>query len=116
VNYYDDYDLSEDGTDDAAYHTPPGVVSGYYPAESFEFVRGKLTAARVGMLNRTGTKSGPQWLNTYSFYDDFGRVIQTQADNHLGGHDTTWNQYNFPGWLLRTAGSTAPLSTTSCRN
>jgi hypothetical protein len=29
-------------------------------------------------------------------------VIQTQADNHLGGHDTTWNQYNFPGWLLRT--------------
>jgi hypothetical protein len=46
VNYYDDYDLSEDGTNDAVYHTPPGVVSSYYPDTNYDFVHGKATASK----------------------------------------------------------------------
>jgi RHS repeat-associated protein len=46
-----------------------------------------------------GTAS--QFLLAISFYDDHGRVIQSQDINQTGGKDTATIQYNFNGKVLR---------------
>jgi len=46
-----------------------------------------------------GTAS--QYLYLESFYDDRGRVIQTQGVNYTGAIDTTTTQYDFAGKPLR---------------
>ena len=40
------------------------------------------------------------WLTRVSFYDKYGRVIQTQSDNHLGGTDVSNTAYDFAGKVL----------------
>ena len=46
-----------------------------------------------------GTSS--QFLASVLFYDDHGRVIETQKINQTGGKDTVMNQYDFAGKLIR---------------
>lgn len=101
VNYYDTYDFDDNNTDNVTYQAPPSVVSAYYDANAYLFTRGKVTGTKTGILPLYGNPP-TQFLATYPFYDKWGRVIQTKADNHLSGQDITWNQYNFPGWLLRS--------------
>jgi RHS repeat-associated protein len=47
-----------------------------------------------------GTTS--QYLYSANFYDDRGRMSQTQAVNYTGGIDTVTSQYDFSGKPLRT--------------
>ncbi len=42
------------------------------------------------------------WLITINYYDHKYRVIQTIADNHLGGRDIISNKYDFIGKILET--------------
>jgi len=50
-----------------------------------------------------GTSLGNEdYLTTVYFYDKYGRVIQTQAQNHLGGSDISSTQYEFSGKVIRT--------------
>lgn len=37
-----------------------------------------------------------------SYYDEYGRIIQTISDNHLGKFDIVWNRYNFAGELVES--------------
>jgi RHS repeat-associated protein len=39
---------------------------------------------------------------TVNFYDKYGRVIQTQHENHLGGLDVSYTKYDFPGNVVAT--------------
>jgi hypothetical protein len=48
------------------------------------------------------TIEGEDWLETAMFYDKYGRVIQTKAQNHLGENDLISTQYDFSGKVLRT--------------
>ena len=43
-----------------------------------------------------------EWQKSYTFYDRYGRVIQTQAVDHLNNRSISTNYYDFPGKLLRT--------------
>jgi RHS repeat-associated protein len=52
------------------------------------------------MVKVIGTSS--QYLSTVNFYDDRGRVIQSQSTNYTGGIDTMTTQYSFIGTALRT--------------
>ncbi|HMP28400.1 MAG TPA: DUF6443 domain-containing protein, partial [Saprospiraceae bacterium] len=101
VTYYDDYYFNSNYTDNVSYTVPPPVASSHYDASAYNFVRSKITGTKVGVLKQDGT-APTQFLSTYIFYDKWGREIQTKADNHLGGQDLTWSQYNFQNWLLRT--------------
>ncbi|MEL6943898.1 MAG: DUF6443 domain-containing protein, partial [Bacteroidota bacterium] len=103
VNYYDDYNLDNDNSafdDEVSYQAPASVVSDHYDANNFPFVQGKITGSKTAILQEDGS-APTEYLETYTFYDKFGRIIQTQVDNHLDGKDITWHQYNYPGWLLR---------------
>ncbi|MEO0582022.1 MAG: DUF6443 domain-containing protein [Bacteroidota bacterium] len=101
VTYYDDYDLDSDGTVDygiAAVSEIPNLTS-LVNART----HGMITAVKVRVLNPDPDM--PTWLNTVTFYDKYGREIQTLADNHLalsGSFDRTSYDYNFVGELLKS--------------
>lgn len=57
-----------------------------------DITTGMVTGGRIKVL---GTAS--QYLITSTYYDYWGRVIQTQSDNQSTGVDIVTNQYDFSG-------------------
>jgi len=93
VNYYDTYDftaLQPNGTNLNYINPPTGYDVRYSTA------KGLLTGTRTYLLDGTGNN----YLTTTLYYDNRGRVVQTQAANLLGGYDRTYNHYNFSGKVL----------------
>ncbi len=88
-----------------SYNTSPtyAVDPVYFPV-----TRGMVTGSRKEVLG----SNGGQYLADVNFYDDRGRVIQTQALNYTGGIDTLTKQYDFTGKLLRNMLSHAKLKNT----
>jgi len=97
VNYYDDYDWEDNGSNDATYRGGYGD----YLSANYPWVRGKLTRAKNGRLNQNGTAPST-WMDDILFYDIEGKEIQKQSLQQLGYVDTTWRQYDFPGRLRKT--------------
>ncbi|MEL6652531.1 MAG: DUF6443 domain-containing protein, partial [Bacteroidota bacterium] len=97
ITYYDDYDFDRDGTPDFTYQDNPE----HFPNnQASERVRGMVTGGYTWILNpEVGM---PNYLTTISFYDEYGRVIQTRAQNHAGGWEIEDNAYNFAGELLKS--------------
>ncbi len=96
INYYDDYDFTDNAwsTDFSGFYVE-GVKEAVIPMEHSE-TDGLATGSKVRILN------SDDWLTTQMFYDDRGRVVQTQGDNHLGGRDITTIQYDFTGRVLHS--------------
>ncbi|GAB5524257.1 MAG: hypothetical protein Roseis2KO_21290 [Roseivirga sp.] len=98
VNYYDDYDFTLKEWDidfqNKGFYAQ-GTENAVTPKEHYN-VRGMATGSKVRMLDTD------EWLTTVMFYDDRGRVVQTQGDNHLGGTDISTTQYDFAGRVLHT--------------
>jgi hypothetical protein len=79
ISYFDDYAI-------------PGIP--YQPSGYSPMLKGLPTASRVKVLG-----SADQWLWTVQCYDDYGRVVRSWSQHHLGGTDITDNTYNFDGSL-----------------
>lgn len=97
--YYNDYSYTGAKNYDNSYNSQLQAGSNRY-AETNPTVKSALTR---GMVTGTKTKvlgTASQYLITSMFYDDKGRVIQSQADNASGGIDIVTNQYDFSGKLL----------------
>ena len=92
VSYYDNHDFDFNGSDDRAYVVD--TLSNEHTPTSFN--RGRATGSKRKILN-TST-----WLYTYVFYDDRGRAIQVQSNNHLNTTvaDRTTNVYADDGRTL----------------
>jgi hypothetical protein len=60
-------------------------------------VVGKVTGGKVRILGNSTT-----WLTNTVYYDDKYRVIQTIADNHLGGIDRITSKIDFSGKLKQS--------------
>jgi RHS repeat-associated protein len=93
VNYYDTYDFDYSGTDDYSY-TSQGLAGEGAQASSY----GLPTGNKKIVL---GTST---WLYNYTFYDRFGRAIQTRSNNHLSTevNNLTTLVYDFEGKVLQT--------------
>jgi RHS repeat-associated protein len=86
--YYDRYDFIPVGFDMDYYNE-----TDYDPTLVYMRVAGKVTGSKTLVL-----ESNPdQFLYSVTYYDKFGRVIQSQSQNHLGGMDITTNRYDFIG-------------------
>jgi len=59
-------------------------------------VKGQIT------FTKTWVPDMEKWLVTVNYYDHKYRVIQTIADNHLGGRDIISNKYDFVGKVDET--------------
>jgi len=79
------------------------------PITQHPIVRGLVTGTKTMVLGTTSN----QYLYSESFYDDRGRVIQTQSINYTGAVDTVTTQYNFVGKPLRTLLGHAKLTNTA---
>lgn len=86
VNFYDDYDFDNNGTDD------------FMPTVS-KTVRtiGKSTGSYTLMLGKTN------FIKSAMFYDDQYRIVETDGINFTGGTEKEVNEYDFTGNLLQTA-------------
>ncbi|MBO3699525.1 DUF6443 domain-containing protein [Roseivirga sp. E12] len=97
LSYFDNYDFTTQ-TYNLGYNDfyAEGVNNAVTPSE-YTNVTGMATGSKVKVLG-----TADEWLTTVMFYDDRGRVIQTQADNHVGGRDIATTQYDFSGKVLNT--------------
>jgi len=90
INYYDTYVDAPLGA--------PGSVNllGSDPVEpSSDQLQGLPTVSRVKVLDVTGSNV---WINTQTYYDAKGRVVQTYSDNtYLGTLDVVETQLDFIG-------------------
>ena len=55
-----------------------------------------VTGMKVKILGTT------TYLYAVTFYDEFGRVIQTRSSNSTGGYESQTHQYDFEGKILRS--------------
>lgn len=109
ITYYDEYYFNTSGN---TYRYITGGSIDFLTAETlFSQVKGTVTATRTRVPgNAAGMAS---WLVSVSYYDKYGRVIQTTGDNHLGGLDRVSTQYDFIGQVRKTVQQHSKDSKTS---
>ena len=64
--------------------------------------QGMPTVNRVRVIENPANLTLGNWIETASFYDDKGRVIQTQSDNYKGGLETATILYDFSNKPITT--------------
>jgi hypothetical protein len=99
VNYYDDYSWS----------VPAGFNSSGAFGSQYSNVKGMLTGSKARIL---GTSN---WIETVSYYDSRGRVIQAHEKNQFGLINRTDIEYNFSGEITKSVNgyqANGSLSTT----
>lgn len=98
VSYFDDYSFTSQAYDlgYTDFYPTGGVVNAVIPTQ-YTDVTGIATGSKLKVLGSTD-----EWLTTVMYYDDRGREIQSQTDNHLGGRDISTTQYDFSGKVLGT--------------
>jgi RHS repeat-associated protein len=102
--YYDDYEeygplftYSFDGSQfDNIGPLPSTVVS----SERSNHTRGLLTGTKTRVLD-PDSPNVIKWLVSVNYYDNKGRLIQTQSQNIKGGLDISSNIYYFQGMLWK---------------
>ncbi|MBS1600823.1 MAG: hypothetical protein JST75_21565 [Bacteroidetes bacterium] len=95
--YPDPFTVNRSTSYDASFLTPSNTVFPYPQAlTQSSFTRGLVTGMRVEIPG-TG-----QMLYVINYYDDRGRIIQTQKTNNTGGNDISTQQYDFTGKVLRS--------------
>jgi|GEM_PF-2278381 len=92
VEYYDDYTFSGAST---ATLQPVGITRSM-------MTEGLPTGKRIYKVD------GTLPLLTLLYYDDYGRMIQRAAQNHLDGKDYVTNTYSFVGELLTSTRAHTP--------
>jgi RHS repeat-associated protein len=105
VNYYDDYSFTSrtysttnnSKLDDGGNGYPETV-----PSSASKLTHGKLTGSKVRVIEDPSSLSVGNWLETVSFYDDKGRVVQSQGENYKNGTDITTMRYDFMGKVITT--------------
>ncbi len=105
VSYYDDYDFNNNGNDadDVKFvdiNNNIDIIG--YPTDKFRAV-GKATGSKTLILNPTNeirAKVPDGFLWNIPFYDKYGRVVQTQSGNIMGGTELNCTLYDFSGKAL----------------
>jgi RHS repeat-associated protein len=78
VNYYDNHDFDNNGTNDYTYTDAFTLASDGVDDNTPGRTWGKATGSKQLVLGTSNT-----WLVNYIFYDDLGRAIQVRSNNHM---------------------------------
>ncbi|MDJ1466937.1 DUF6443 domain-containing protein [Xanthocytophaga flava] len=98
ITFYDDYNFLPEVTS-LAYNTQ--VIPANFNSSADNELRGKTTGTYTSLLE-TPTGQTIKGLMSTIYYDSYGRVIQTLAENHQGGIDISASRYDFSGKILET--------------
>ncbi len=93
-NYYDDYSLVGNSFDGNRIPAAPANDASVVASVKSNATRGQLTGTRVKVLDPDNPAASP-WITTAFYYDAKGRVIQTVANNLVGGLDYNSQLYYF---------------------
>lgn len=100
LTYYDDYawttktyNISNNSQLDAG----DNPYADNLPTAASNKIRGIATGTRVRTLEDPDNLSAGTWMETVNFYDEKGRVVQTNNTNYKGGIDVQTVRYNFSG-------------------
>ncbi|QIP15950.1 hypothetical protein G8759_26610 [Spirosoma aureum] len=110
-NYYDDYAFTGKKSPDQ----PTEFGLGTLATESGPITLiGKLTGTKETILKASGAAATAKTdlLTTY-YYDQYGRVVQTRQENHLGGEDLSSVRLDFAGRTLETKLTTNAFNKTT---
>ncbi|HET8572414.1 MAG TPA: DUF6443 domain-containing protein [Edaphocola sp.] len=100
--YYDDYGnnaFSGFSFDNSQF--PSYSAATVVPSVKAAKVMGRVTGTKLRVLDPDNPTAN-NWLMTVNYYDDNGRIIQSQGQNLEGGIDITSNLYYFQGELYKT--------------
>jgi len=100
--YYDDYSHATKQyttADNALFDPATASHAQTLPATPDPQTRGMLITSKVKVIADPSDLTQGSWMETDRYFDDQGRVIQTQSDNALGGNDVVTNRYDFQGKL-----------------
>lgn len=96
VTYYDDYSYSAFTGYDFQAEPDVNVIATDKTTWKIDWVKGQITGTRTrNPLTNT-------WLTSALYYNDRYRLVQTYADNHVGGHERTTTRYDFAGRALQS--------------
>ncbi|MFZ2783945.1 MAG: DUF6443 domain-containing protein, partial [Sediminibacterium sp.] len=98
LNSYDDYTAASKQYSTAD-NSKLGAGNNAYP-ESLPSSASVLTKAlptvvKTRVIEKINDLSAGNWLETVMYYDDKGRVIQTQSENYKNGTDIVTTRYDF---------------------
>lgn len=94
VSYYDDYHFTQTTYDQSVNSKFTSAPNSVTPKEH-PLAFSMETGSNVRVL---GTDN---WLESVSFFDEKGRVIQSSEGNHLGGKTVDSHLYDFQGTVLQ---------------
>jgi RHS repeat-associated protein len=98
-HFYDDYTWGTSKVYNTSHNSQLDYGTNAYadalPGSASLLTRSLATGVRVRVLEDSINLALGGWLETASFYDDKGRVIQTESDNYKGGGDTLTQRYDF---------------------
>ncbi len=101
VTYYDNYGFLETHPDSVnapfRFRTPP-MNNAARPTYK---TKGMATGSKVLLLQDNPILQG-SFQTSVIYYDDYGRPIQVQKENHKNGLDISYTKYDFAGKVLET--------------
>jgi RHS repeat-associated protein len=92
ISYYDNYDFKQ-LFPAGGYEYDKDLIAGL-PIKNLSAVTGLATGNQIRILETD------QWVRKVNYYDSHYRIIQTIADNHLGGKDYLGAKVDFSGKVL----------------
>jgi RHS repeat-associated protein len=105
MNYFDNYSATTktySTANNAKLDQGNNVYADPLPSTASKFTMGLATSLKVRVLENINDLTQGVWLETANFYDDKGRIVQTQSDNYKGGVDYKTNLYEFGGKVICT--------------
>jgi RHS repeat-associated protein len=98
-HFYDDYTWGTSKKYGTGHNSQLDYGTNVYadtlPTVQCALTRGLPTGTRIRVLEDSVNLTLGGWLETASFYDAKGRIVQTQSDNYKGGEDTSTQRYDF---------------------
>jgi RHS repeat-associated protein len=99
ITYYDDYEFITNSTlnyTEASFALKiqeyPEIIEPVLATST----KGFITGSKI-FISETG-----KWLRSVNYYDRYGKILQSIAENHLGGIDRSSQLYDFRGKIMNS--------------
>jgi RHS repeat-associated protein len=122
MSYYDTYTTgkSYNTSNNGLLSLGVNVTADPLPSAATTFTTGLKTSSKIRVIENANDLTQGMWLETASFYDDKGRIIQQQSDNYKGGVDYKTTRYDFTSkevcsYLVHNNPSATPATTIGIR-
>ncbi len=101
--YYDDYKQATktyDNSNNSKLDIGSNTYGDAVPAIATLLTKGRATSSKTRVMEDPADLTKGRWMETVTWYDEYGRVTQTRADNYKGGQDAGTVRYDYTGKVI----------------